>query len=499
MHNNIIDGNDSTEGIVSIDYYPIKTGENIVIFKEVNGEVQREFRRLPFTILSSEPVGKYNWIELDGNQKYKYQLDVYDLEEFYKIRNSNENFWSVYNYQENIMLRHGLTYFKGIKKLQDLRNLAVDIETTGLEFLADDAKVVIISNTYDINGVRGKKLFAIDEFESEVEMLIAWASWLREINPSNILNHNIFKFDLPYLIIRAKRLGIRLEIGRDRSEPLVEQWESKFRKDQNTFFNYRKIRIFGRNVIDTWYCAIDYDRVSQKYPNYKLKELAKFEKLAIEDREYYDAKLIGQNYTNPIEMAKIKAYADEDSREALDLFYIFCQTKFLINKHVPKSFTDLCLSATGSMVNSMMVRSYLQIGHSIAETSEKKPYEGAITLGNTGIYNNCLKIDVASLYPSIMLVYKVENIQKDPYGHFLKMVRYFTEERLRHKKLAKETGDSWYKVLEQVEKVFCNSFYGALGTNGTNYNYLQGADFVTRKGREIILKTMEWATGIKND
>lgn len=490
----VVYGKDDTEHIVSIEYYPTKQGNNAVLFKEKNGIVSHEFRKLEITCYNKEKKDEF-CVELEGDKPYKYKAISYDYEDFKQIRRAT-NSYGIWNFQENVMIHSGLTYFKGHKSMKEVTTLSFDLETTGLDGSAPDAKIVMISNTYDKAGQRVRKLFSIDDFEyNELAMIQAWCNWVRDVNPSVIVGHNIYTFDIPYLMKRAYAYNTVLSLGRDKSPLFVEGYQSQFRKDQNTFISYNKPLAFGRNIIDTWLMAIDYDRVSQKYPSYKLKEIAKFEGIAVTNREYYDASLIRQNYMNTEEMVKIKRYAEQDADESLDLYYIVCQTKFLLTPHIPKTYQNVCLSATGSLCNSVMVRAYAQENHSIAQASDKIKFEGAISLGNTGVYKNVFKIDVSSLYPSIMLTYKIEPVGKDPKGYFLHLVRHFTQERLHYKKLAKDTGDKYYSLLEQVQKIFINSFYGFLGASGLNYNCPYSASEVTRHGREIILFTMQWATG----
>jgi DNA polymerase elongation subunit (family B) len=75
------------------------------------------------------------------------------------------------------------------------------------------------------------------------------------------------------------------------------------------------------------------------------------------------------------------------------------------------------------------------------------------------------------------------------------MVDYFTIERLKNKKLAKETGDSYYDDLQNSQKIAINSAYGFLGAPGLNFNSPQHAAFITKTGREILEKSVLWATG----
>jgi DNA polymerase elongation subunit (family B) len=120
--------------------------------------------------------------------------------------------------------------------------------------------------------------------------------------------------------------------------------------------------------------------------------------------------------------------------------------------------------------------------------------QGAISFGIPGIYDNVFKIDVASLYPSIIRQYQIYNPEKDPKKYFLEMIEYFTIERLKNKKLAKETNSRYYSDIEQSQKIAINSGYGFLAAPGLNYNYKFGGSEVTRHGREILAKACQMAT-----
>jgi DNA polymerase elongation subunit (family B) len=98
------------------------------------------------------------------------------------------------------------------------------------------------------------------------------------------------------------------------------------------------------------------------------------------------------------------------------------------------------------------------------------------------------------MYPSILLQYDVKNTYKDPYEIFPKLVKSFRDERLKNKHLFKETGDKRYTYMEQAQKIFINSLYGLLGAKGINFNDPAAAAFVTEKGREILQKSIKWAT-----
>lgn len=179
-----------------------------------------------------------------------------------------------------------------------------------------------------------------------------------------------------------------------------------------------------------------------------------------------------------------------DADDALALWDLQGPSSFYMCQSVPKSFQEIVCGATGSQLNSIMCRAYLQDGHSLPKASDAARYEGAISVGNPGIWRNVLKWDVSSLYPSIMIEYKVYDQKKDPKGYFKELVETFTKQRLEHKKLAKQ--DKYYDDLQVAEKTFINSAYGFLGTQGLLFNSPINASFITEKGREILNKAFNW-------
>ena len=157
---------------------------------------------------------------------------------------------------------------------------------------------------------------------------------------------------------------------------------------------------------------------------------------------------------------------------------------FYFAQYIPKHLQDIINGATGGQINSLMVRSYIQDKGSIPLASERKHYKGGISLGNPGIYKDVKKVDVASLYPSIILSYGIKDIQKDPEDHFHTVVKYLTEERLKNKQLGKT--DHYYSDLSAAQKILINSAYGFLGSAFSNFNCPDNADRITRLGREIL-------------
>lgn len=489
--NPLIYGKDDTMNVVSVE----PGDKSLTIFTETEDGIHKQTIENEIWLLTNRCVSSKQ-LTLNGNQYYKYVGLFSNQEEFKNVKSNlyrrKVDFYTINDLKENALVANGMTYYKGMKP-NEVSVLFFDIESMGLVH-DNNSAVLLISNTYRKKDKIIKKLFAYDEYSSQAELLNAWSSWVREMDPSILCGHNIFSYDLPYMNFCAQQSGTELLLGRDGSAIKFNDYTSQYRKDGSQSYDYHNAFVFGREIVDTFFLSMKYD-IGRKYESYGLKSIIKYEKLEKADRQFYDAGKIKDNFKNPEEWTKIKAYAMDDADDAMALFDLMIPSYFYFTQSVSKTFQQMINSATGSQINNMMVRAYLQDGNSIAKSSDATEFEGAVSFGIPGIYKNCFKVDVASLYPSIMREYKVYDKYKDPNKYFLEMVEYFTLERLKNKKLAKDTGDKFYKDLEQSQKIAINSMYGFMGASGLNYNSPSNASLVTRKGREILIKSIEFATG----
>jgi DNA polymerase I len=501
LNNSLIYGKSDIQGVVSVE----DTGNGImkIYTQNTDGEITAQEHPTDYWILTSEPQDKMS-MELKGNGFYKYKnlfntkTDYNHSKKYcYNHWKVKDKFFLIHDPKEAFMTQTGVTYYKGLKHDQ-VSVLSFDIETTTLEHTSD-AKILLISNTYrDHRGNIERRMFCYDEYTNEKEFIEAWCAWVRQVNPSIIVGHNIFNFDLPYIHHIAFRSGIDFIIGREETSGKFNDWSSKFRKDASQFYEYRKFFAPGREIVDTFFLSIKYD-ISRKYESYGLKSIIKQENLEVKDRQFYDASQIRYNYKNPIEWEKIKQYALHDADDALTLWDLMGPSSFYMAQIVPRSLQEIVSTASGSQLNSIMIRAYLQDDHSLPKATDAHTFEGAISLGKPGVYPNCVRWDIASLYPSIMRQYKIHDPIKDPMGHFLLLTEHLAIERLRNKKLAKDTGDKYYDDLQNSQKIMANSLYGFLGAPGLLFNYPDGASQITAKGREILRSAVEWASGREYD
>jgi len=486
----LISGKEKLERIVGVQ---IQDNQATLFLESKDGTIHTEHRsHRPYLLSHRAGPGS---VKLAGSLYYKHGYQFSSKKDWYnqlqKFRKSNTDFFTIYDDKEAFLVNKGYTYYKGMTHTEP-SILSFDIESTGL-FHNADSKVLLISNTFRKNGVIARKLFAYDEYETQGEMLVAWCDWVWQVDPSIICGHNIYTYDFPYLNFIAESEGIELKLGRDSSALTIAPKPSKFRIDGSRDQEYHKVRAYGREIIDTMFLAIRHDIVAKKYESFGLKAIIKAEGLEKTDRQFYDASQIRTNYKDPVEWQKIKDYCIHDSDDGLAVYDLTAPASFYLTQSIPKTFQQVVESASGAQINAMMIRSYLQDGHSIPKTSVPKPFEGAISFGNPGVYRNVHKVDVASLYPSIILECKVYDEDKDPKGNFLKIMEIFTRERLKNKALFKETKDPYYDYLQNAQKIVINSGYGFMAAVGLNFNSPDAAEFITRTGREILTGALDWA------
>lgn len=503
--NNLIFGKDKTKNVVSVE---VKNGE-VYIYTETPEGISLETKPFKYWIMSNlRPNGIFT--QMDGDLHYRY-LKEFNTEKEWKealskLWRAQADKYVCYDQREAFMVREGLTYFKGMK-VENVSILSFDIETTGINPDSPDAKVLLISNTLRKNGIITRKLFALDEFKNELSMLQEWCNWVRDVNPSIIVGHNIFGFDLKYLQARVKICGATqididkdrsgLRLGRDDSIMEISDKVSQFRYDGSQQYDYNKINIFGREIVDTFFLSMKYD-VGRNFSSYGLKSLIKELGYEREDRIKWDFEKNKPKdfFGKDKELTRqFKEYCICDSYDSLKLFDLMIPSYFYTNVNIPKTFQQLLLSATGAWVNSFLIRGYLGVNHSIPKPSEATTVYGGISFGVPGVYRNLFKVDVASEYPSIIRQFRIEPKGKDPLGYYLKMVDYFTEAKFSDKRKFKETGDKYYDDLQASKKIFINSSYGVLACRGVHFNDFEAGDKITGIGRQVLRSCLKWASG----
>ena len=504
--NQILFGADPTEGIVAAEL----AGRFIRLFiRDDNGVRFKDDPFHPFILLTDPALmagftGEVNFRELQGDGEYRFLAIFRDLRDCLAARDflakrcgkTPSDPAAPYLYISDPVHQHllisGKTLFKGID-FSSLRRLALDIETfcaEGFEFSNPERpedRIISIA-VMDENGY-SEVLFGHDM--GEAEMLTRLSTIIRERDPDVIEGHNIFRFDLEYIRLRAARHGVKLLWGRDGSEPRVHS--SRFTIAER-IIDYPRWDIYGRHIIDTFFLLQIYDISAREMESYGLKAAAIHFGLAAPDRVYLDGDKMSRTYSEDPDL--LKKYNLDDVRETLALSRLLSYPYILQTRMFPYSYQNCVIRGNATKINALFLREYLRRGAAIPKPSAGGSFEGGYNnVFVTGVDGPIVHCDVASLYPSLLLTYGLTPA-RDSLGLFLPLLKQLREFRLAAKKHARTATDSasrdYYQALQQAFKVLINSFYGYLGTTIHNFSDTALAAEVTRLGRETIRSMLNW-------
>lgn len=215
----------------------------------------------------------------------------------------------------------------------------------------------------------------------------------------------------------------------------------------------------------------------------------------------------------------VERYLLDDLWECDKVELALNQSAFNICKNLPLPFQKCCTMGTAGQWKSLMMAWSYENNLAIPYASNTGKFTGGLSrLLQTGYVANVIKLDFNSLYPSIILTWAIED-EKDLSGATLKFLEYFLTSREKYKgvkkaadkliqkfeafvnagqKLSNEDNISYHEALtsfasadklQSIRKVFCNSFFGAYGSNnGAVYPWksIKCAERTTCTGRQSL-------------
>jgi DNA polymerase elongation subunit (family B) len=505
--NEVLFGSDPTEGIVAVE--PV--GENgMRLFLRRGDELNSQDEPFtPFIALENDKLlqgfkRSYRVEPLSSTNEYKF-LALFEqwvdcikarayLQKTTRIAASSPQapYLFLSDPVNQYLLLTGRTLFKGMP-FTDLHRLAVDIETAtapGYDFSNPQREEDrILSIALMDNRGYSDVLFAAEL--KEEDMLEALVSRISQLDPDVLEGHNLFNFDFEYIATRARMHGIKLSWGRDNSEPRVRR--SRFNVAERVI-DYTRMDIFGRHVVDTLFLLQFYDVAARELESYGLKNAARHFGLASSERAYIDPEKIQWFYEHDPDT--LKQYNLDDVRETLALSELLAYSYFLQARIFPFSYQNIFVRGNATKINALFLREYLRQSTSIPKPGEVGTFAGGYTeVFRHGVVRPVISCDAASLYPSILLSNNLKP-SRDSLNVFLPLLEDLRDFRLEAKKRAQKAEDThqgdYYEALQQTFKILINSFYGYLGTRLHHFSDPQLAGEVTRRGREIIVKMIDW-------
>ena len=475
-----------------------------------------------------------------------------------------------------------------IPDYDSLRILHVDIETEGLN--PNKHRIIMMGMMINKNDafkghIYGKKLQHLKEGKifqaqkkghdvAEALMIANFIIWWDDVKHQVSDLHNGMEFD-------TKFIQRRIEILRKSKK--VQQAIAKYPKlahlDRDLFYicqrektitsasmygrpivfspvytvppnygGYHNLKNTDVQLIDTMHLAAQLDKIKANMSSYTLKYLAHYVEFRTEKRlelkhteiqEYWQSQ-------DPEKLEKLRQYLIFDLEDQRAVCNYFLPSVWYQKMFVNMPLQELAVASPAKKWNSILTDYYFEYNRiscnkwfddaeepiEIPEPDDKVGYKGAFVECNPGLYKNFFKIDVSSMYPSIIEEYELISDEKDPLRVSLVVLRFAKKFRYVFKAAAGDNpreildmpafkyvksifkgidldnitkaDKAKFKSIDGTQKVVINGFYGFLGVGGYNYNSMAGAALTTAYGRVLMRRVMypeceRWATIVNVD
>ncbi len=428
-------------------------------------------------------------VSLPLNRIVRFQ-NTNDFEKFMRTRNKTLPFFRLVSIESQFLSAENLHMFTDMR-FEQIRRVQLDIEV----FSEDEKFPSALRNSdriiaVGISGCGVCESIELESFDDDGErnLLERVQARILELDPDFIEGHNIFKFDLPYISTRCKKLKIPMQWGRF-------GFNAEFRRSRISVaertINYIRCDIPGRTVIDTLLLVQFYDISAREMSSYTLKESAiHFGISSRENRTYIEGSEIKNIFNS--DRDTFRKYLFDDLRETAGLAEHLLPTYVAQAQNFPMPMQECLLRGNGMKVESVFIQKYYARNASLPVAQNGNFFEGAMSEGfELGLFKHVLHYDVASLYPSLMLV--IGKCPRNDYlNTFLDELRILREYRLKYKKLARQATNKDDKIefdaRQKSFKILINSFYGYLGLSTAIFSDIDLAGEITAMGREILQK-----------
>ncbi|MEM4066281.1 MAG: DNA polymerase domain-containing protein [Candidatus Micrarchaeaceae archaeon] len=451
---------------------------------------------------------------------------VYGLAKKYKMYE-----YDVYPEIIKVIYENHITFLKENLNYTDIPYCVFDIEVQGEKkaFPTPERNFIFYIGAKGIN-IHGKEVEFYksvsdytenqDEYGTigEKQMLIDFLAFLTENKFVILSGYNIYNFDLYFIAERLKHHNIPFNVGNDTiyqvessrpdktfRHPLVKfqnPYYKKFVSKQGTIVFFDIFYYTFRTPAERGEIKYKYGSVSLKNVSDYYGVLKKKERVIIEGVDIYNEFLKNPKY--------MKQYLIDDVESTNELYKKFAPIMLYLANYANEELSNIFDSSQTQILERALYKKIKEKGHLIFPKSneeysltESENYHGGNSkIHAKGYYKNVVKLDFTSLYPSIMLDWKIKP-EKDEEQAFYNTVYGLYTERLKYKEQSKKYAKSdseedkelytKYSNYSAALKILINSAYGLLGYRQRNSNKpasrfsdIKQAALVTEIGRNLI-------------
>ena len=487
--NTLLFGADPTPSIVAIELG--ETGTVKVYRREADGS----------TVADVEPFHPFVWCDsdvvdlgiesekLESDLKYGWLVTVDSWKELIALRNglksAGRDFFAFTDPVQHYLTATGRTLFKDLP-FEKLKRMQVEV----LQSTNDHIMGIALSDN-----TGWEELLVVDPKnveESEHAALKRLTAIIKKRDPDVIEVHDLFRFDLPYLVARAKKAKTKLDWGR--SDGFLRSRPSRLQIADKTI-DYPKFTVGGRHFVDTFLLAQFYDVGMRSLAGFERTDVARhFDLCDSEQISTLTGKELQRAYLENSEAFRRRALCGV--RETRALAELLSASYFIQAEIFPYNYQDVIVRGNATRINALFLREYFRQRHSIPELPMVRGFEGGYTdIFFTGVAHNVWHCDIASLYPSIMLKFDCFPVtdQLQIFRYLLTDLRTFRLEAKAEMRAEKNPAKQHHlQALQNTFKILLNSFYGYLGFAQGHFADFDAAARVTQIGRDLLKKLIDW-------
>ncbi len=497
--NTLLFGADPMPRIVAVELG--ETGTVNVYRREADGS----------TVADVEPFHPFVWCDsdvvdlgiesekLESSLKYGWLVTVDSWKELIALRNGLKNagrdFFAFTDPVQHYLTATGRTLFKDLS-FEELKRMQIEVLSfDAVGGAGDPGRGDHIMSIALSDNTGWEELLVVDSRnveESEHDALKRLTSLVKERDPDVIEGHNLFRFDLPYLVARAKKAKTKLDWGR--SDGFLRSRPSRLQIAEKTI-DYPKFTVGGRHFVDTFLLAQFYDIGMRSLAGFERADVARhFDLCDSEQISALTGKELQRAYLDDSKQFRQRALCGV--REARALSELLSASYFIQAQIFPYNYQDVIVRGNATRINALFLREYFRQRHSIPELSMPRAFEGGYTdIFFTGVAHNVWHCDVASLYPSIMLKFDCFPVtdQLQIFRHLLTDLRTFRLEAKSEMRAEKDPAKQHHlQALHNTFKILLNSFYGYLGFAQGHFADFDAAARVTQIGRDLLRQMIDW-------
>ncbi len=456
-------------------------------------------------------LGLANAEKLAGDLKYNWLVTTNSWKELIALRNglkqAGRHFFALSDPVQHYLTHTGRTLFKQLP-FEELKRMQIEVlgavaggGDPGGMAAEQNAGVTAPSHSDHLTSIAVSDNSGWEELievnpdaieESEHAAIKRLTALIKERDPDVIEGHNLFKFDLPFLVARARKAKTKLDWGR--ADGFLRSRPSRLQIAEKTI-DYPKFTIDGRHFVDTFLLAQFYDVGMRTLAGFERSDVAQhFGLTSLTDVSQLSGKELQRAWLQEPERYRERALcAVRETRAVADLL---SPSYFIQAQIFPYNYQDVIVRGNATRINALFLREYLRQRHSIPEMPMARGFEGGYTdIFFTGVARNVWHCDVASLYPSIMLQFDCFPVtdQLQIFRSLLTDLRSFRLEAKSDMRQAKdEPTRRYYHALQNTFKILINSFYGYLGFAQGSFADFEAAARVTQIGRDILKQMIAW-------